>query len=74
MNDDYKCIFTGHHDLDTPYSVTGFSSTIIAARISYVFNLQGPCLALDTACSSGLISVHLGIQALMSGMFPYNII
>ena len=68
MNDDYKGIFLGNHELDTPYSATGFSSTIIAARVSYVFNLQGPCLALDTACSSGLISVHLGSQALLSGM------
>ena len=67
MNDDYKCMFTGHHDYDTIYSPTGFTSTIIAARVSYVFNLQGPCLAVDTACSSGLISVHLGTQALLSG-------
>ena len=67
MNDDYKGLFFGHHVYDTPYSATGFSSTIIAARVSYVYNLQGPCLALDTACSSGMVAVHLGSQALLAG-------
>ena len=72
MNDDYKSLFTGHHVYDTSYSATGVSSTIIAARVSYVFNLQGPCLALDTACSSALTAVHLGAQAILAGMlFEY---
>ena len=72
MNDDYKSLFSGNHVHDTPYSATGFSSTVIAARVSYVFNLQGPCLALDTACSSGMISVHLGSQALLAGTYVYK--
>ena len=67
MNDDYKGMFTGHHRYDTSYSATGFSSTIISARVSYVFNLHGPCLTLDTACSSALVAVHLGAQAILAG-------
>ncbi|MCP4626106.1 MAG: polyketide synthase, partial [bacterium] len=31
---------------------TGSATSILAARISYLLNLQGPCLAIDTACSS----------------------
>ena len=34
------------------YSATGFGSTILANRLSHFFNLCGPSLVLDTACSS----------------------
>nr|ADN68479.1 SorD [Sorangium cellulosum] len=36
---------------------------ILAARLSYFLNLRGPVLALNTACSSGLVAAH---QACMS--------
>ncbi|CAF0930134.1 unnamed protein product [Adineta steineri] len=35
-----------------------------AARLSYHFNLQGPNLSLDVACSSSLEAVHLAVQTL----------
>src|SRR5437763_7322640 len=31
---------------------TGGAMSILAARVSYFLNLQGPCISLDTACSS----------------------
>lgn len=40
---------------------------ISAGRISYVFGLSGPCLAIDTACSSGLVAVGNAHNALMLG-------
>ena len=36
----------------------------IANRVSYFFNLKGPSLALDTACSSALYAVHLACESL----------
>jgi polyketide synthase PksN len=44
--------------------VTGSWSGILATRISYIFNLRGPGMVIDTACSSGLVSVHEACQAL----------
>ncbi|KAH3806521.1 phenolphthiocerol/phthiocerol polyketide synthase subunit C-like [Dreissena polymorpha] len=49
------------------YSVTGSHSSIISARVSYVYNLTGPALTIDTACSSSLEAIHLGSQALLTG-------
>jgi polyketide synthase PksM len=42
----------------------GNHNAILAARISYYLDLQGPNLAVNTACSSGLVALHLACQAL----------
>lgn len=39
----------------------------VANRVSYVMNLTGPSLAIDTACSSGLSALHLATTSLMRG-------
>ena len=41
-----------------PLAVTGSFNSILSSRISYIFNLQGPSIVIDTACSSGLVAVH----------------
>nr|WSX51404.1 acyltransferase domain-containing protein [Streptomyces sp. NBC_00974] len=38
-----------------------------ANRASYRLGLQGPAVNVATACSSGLVSVHLAAQALLAG-------
>jgi polyketide synthase PksN len=50
-----------------PQAWWGNSQSIAPARISYYLNLQGPAIAVDTACSSGLVAIHLACQALWSG-------
>lgn len=47
-----------------PMVVTGTWPGILASRISYVFNFKGPCMVIDTACSSGLVSVHEACKAI----------
>ncbi|MBO7942048.1 polyketide synthase, partial [Streptomyces sp. S9] len=37
------------------------------ARLSYVFGLRGPCMSIDTACSSSMVAVHLACQSLRNG-------
>ncbi|MEM8808096.1 MAG: beta-ketoacyl synthase N-terminal-like domain-containing protein [Cyanobacteria bacterium P01_G01_bin.38] len=49
------------------YVGTGNALSIAANRLSYKLNLQGPSLAVDTACSSGLVAVHLACQSLRQG-------
>ncbi|MBM0104580.1 SDR family NAD(P)-dependent oxidoreductase [Steroidobacter sp. S1-65] len=39
----------------------------IANRVSYVLNLHGPSMTLDTMCSSSLTAIHLACQDLRTG-------
>jgi acyl transferase domain-containing protein/acyl carrier protein len=39
----------------------------IATRLSYYFDLTGPSINVQTACSTSLVAVHLACQALLAG-------
>src|SRR5918994_395022 len=51
----------------TAHSPTGSAHSIAANRISYCFNLKGPSVAMDTACSSALTAVHAACEHIMAG-------
>ncbi len=51
----------------SPHSPTGNAHSIAANRISYSFDLQGPSVSMDTACSSALTAVHFACQQLQEG-------
>ena len=69
MNDDYKLALIGDDDLINNYTVTGSNSSIISARVSYFYNLLGPSIVLDTACSSALVAIHMAATALKAGTY-----
>ena len=48
------------------YNLSG-SLASIANRVSYVLNLHGPSMTLDTMCSSSLTAIHLACQDLKQG-------
>lgn len=50
--------------LDTQISV---DKDMFASRISYKLNLNGPSIALGTACSTSLVCIHLACQSLLNG-------
>jgi acyl transferase domain-containing protein len=39
----------------------------LANRVAYTFDMTGPSLYLDTACSSTLTATHLAIRAIENG-------
>ena len=49
------------------YTDTGQMPAVAAGRLAYVLGLQGPALAIDTSCSSSLVSLHLAISHLRLG-------
>lgn len=46
---------------------TGLTLSIAANRLSYLLDLHGPSMAIESACSSSLVSVHSACQSLRSG-------
>lgn len=46
---------------------TGNDKDFLTTRASYLLNLQGPSVAIQTACSTSLVAVHTACQSLLSG-------
>ena len=45
------------------FSASGNSASITSGRLSYVLGLIGPCYSIDTACSSTLAALNVGMTA-----------
>ncbi len=39
----------------------------LALQIAYRFNLRGPCISIQTACSTSLVAVHMACKAIQNG-------
>ena len=63
---DYAQLTGGDLDQMDLYAGIGGGLAYAAGRLSYVFGLQGPSQAIDTTCSSSLVSVHQACQSLRS--------
>ncbi|BDG78975.1 hypothetical protein BSF_07040 [Bacillus subtilis] len=48
------------------YTLNG-SPASIANRVSYACGFHGPSMAIDTMCSSSLVSIHLACQSILFG-------
>lgn len=49
------------------YAALGATMSLAANRVSHALGLAGPSMAIDSACSSGLVALHLARRALVSG-------
>lgn len=49
------------------YSMTGCQRAMLANRLSYFFDFNGPSTAIDTACSSSLLALENAFHAIRSG-------
>ncbi|MEZ4880623.1 MAG: type I polyketide synthase [Chitinophagales bacterium] len=52
-----------NYDIDA-YTTTGSGRYALSGRLSYFFNIQGPSLTIDTACSTSIVALHTAIQSL----------
>nr|WP_062332451.1 type I polyketide synthase [Herbidospora sakaeratensis] len=48
-------------------ALTGNLPNLLAARVAHTLDLTGPALAVDTACSSALVALHLARRSLQQG-------
>ena len=46
---------------------TGNDKDFLATRVSHIFDLRGPSVNVQTACSTSLVAVHFAVQALLNG-------
>ncbi|WP_454782253.1 SDR family NAD(P)-dependent oxidoreductase [Legionella sp. WA2022007384] len=49
------------------HAMLGSCVSIAANRLSYIFNLRGPSIAIDTACSSSMVALHQACNSIWSG-------
>ncbi len=49
------------------FVATGNSYSVLAGRISYLLGLNGPCMTIDTACSTSMVCLNQALQALRQG-------
>ena len=71
---DYSDLRLGDPAGADSYFMTGNTLSILANRISYVFDLRGPSLTIDTACSSSLVALHHACEAIRDGRIASAIV
>ncbi|KAF7919956.1 uncharacterized protein EAE98_009190 [Botrytis deweyae] len=61
---DFQQMALKEPDFRHPYTTTGIDAGILSNRISHVFNLRGPSVAINTACSSSMYALHAACSAI----------
>ncbi len=46
---------------------TGNDKDFLTTRVSYLLDLKGPSIGVQTACSTSLVAVHMACQSLLAG-------
>nr|UPN67558.1 hypothetical protein [Pestalotiopsis sp.] len=57
-----------------PYAAVGATQSMLANRLSWFYDLRGPSVNLDSACSSSAMAVDLSCQLLSSGITDMGIV
>lgn len=64
---DYNDLMTAQGLPMDGHTATGIAHSIMANRVSYLLDLQGPSEVIDTACSSALVAIHRAAGAIRNG-------
>ncbi|KAI1084493.1 putative polyketide synthase [Whalleya microplaca] len=57
-----------------PYAAVGATQSMLANRLSWFFDLRGPSVNLDSACSSSAMAVDLACQLLHRGVTDMGVV
>ncbi|MEK7866016.1 MAG: SDR family NAD(P)-dependent oxidoreductase [Planctomycetota bacterium] len=66
-SNDFVGLQAPYHETSDAYTNSGLALSIASNRISYLLDLQGPSLSVDTACSSALVAVWTACESIWSG-------
>ncbi|PHM67143.1 SDR family NAD(P)-dependent oxidoreductase [Xenorhabdus sp. KJ12.1] len=61
---DYQTLLQAQGKNSHPYAATGNAHAMLANRVSYLLNFNGPSQTIDTACSSSIVAINRGIMSL----------
>jgi polyketide synthase 5 len=64
---DYQLLAADAHSVEGPYGFLGTNFSLASGRIAYALGVHGPAFTVDSACSSGLLAVHMACRSLHSG-------
>ncbi|MFE0987724.1 beta-ketoacyl synthase N-terminal-like domain-containing protein [Streptomyces rochei] len=64
---DYVGVVMNSREDAEGHATTGLTASVVSGRLSYAFDLAGPAVTVDTACSASLVAIHLAAQALRNG-------
>ena len=56
-----------NREIISSHSATSSTLVMLSNRISYVFDLRGPSLSIDTACSSSMVALNYACEDLWHG-------
>ncbi len=67
MAEDYQRMMSRDADNAPLNAATGTTASILANRLSWYFDLKGPSMQMNTACSTSLIAMDLACQSIRIG-------
>ncbi|KAJ5365630.1 hypothetical protein N7517_008516 [Penicillium concentricum] len=67
VSNDNLFVQTRDWEYARPHASTGVCHNMLSNRINYVFNLIGPSVTLDSACTSAMYGLHMAMQAIRGG-------
>ena len=63
----YKRLLEVSSDYHSGSILPGNIKSVLAGRISYLYDLKGPSIVVDTACSSSLVAIDIACQDIRNG-------
>jgi acyl transferase domain-containing protein len=67
FSNDYRDLLVSDMAASPKYSGIGTGLSMLANRLSWFYNLNGPSMSQDTACSSSLVALHSACMSLRTG-------
>ena len=64
FSQDYASMQLKDMDDIPKYHMTGTGNAVASNRISYIFDLKGPSVTIDTGCSGSMVAIHQACQSL----------